>query len=68
MESNCSRHWIFQEHNIFLPIKEVRTMNFISEVDKLLNTSWRKRHIIGGLAATVMTVKTNEEGEDDEQY
>ena len=28
MESNRSRHWIFQEHNIFLPIKEVRTMNF----------------------------------------
>lgn len=53
MESNRSRHWIFQEHNIFLPIKEMRT---------------RKRHIIGGLAATVMTVKTNEEGEDDEQY
>ena len=43
-------------------------MNFISEVDELLNTSWRKRHITGGLAATVMTVKTNEEGEDDEQY
>ena len=53
-------------------------MNFISEVDELLNTS-RKRHIIGGfllsvsmlfggLAATVMPVKTNEEGEDDEQY
>ena len=41
--------------------------SFISEVDELLNTS-RKRHIIGGLAATVMTVKTNEEGEDDEQY
>ena len=40
MESNRSRHWIFQEHNIFLPIKEVRTMNFISEVDELLNTSW----------------------------
>ena len=28
MESNRSRHWIFQEHNIFLPIKEVITMNF----------------------------------------
>ena len=28
MESNRSRHWIFQEHNIFLPIKEVRAMNF----------------------------------------
>lgn len=52
--------------------------SFISEVDELLNTS-RKRHIIGGfllsvsmlfggLAATVMPVKTNEEGEDDEQY